>query len=51
MALDPEYIDAIRQSEGYSPTAFWDYKQNTSGYGTKARPGDENIPQDQLKAV
>ena len=51
MALDPEYIDAIKGFEGYSPTASWDYKQNSSGYGTKAQPGDENIPPDQLKAV
>jgi lysozyme len=49
--LDPQYLDGIKQFEGYSPTAQWDYKQNSSGYGTKARPGDENIPPDQLKAV
>jgi len=51
MALDPEYLDAIKQSEGYTPQAQWDYKQNSSGYGTKAQPGDENIPPDQLKGV
>lgn len=51
MALDPEYLDAIKTSEGYAPAASWDYKQYSSGYGTKAQPGDENIPQDQLKAV
>ena len=51
MALDPEYIDAIRKTEGYSPTAFWDYKQSTSGYGTKAQPGDENIPAEQRQAI
>lgn len=51
MALDPEYLDAIKGLEGYAPAASWDYKQNSSGYGTKAQPGDENIPPDQLKAV
>ncbi len=51
MALDPEYIDAIRKSEGYAPEASWDYKQYSSGYGTKAQPGDENIPADQRQAV
>lgn len=51
MALDPQYLDAIKGFEGYTPNASWDYKQNSSGYGTKAQPGDENIPQDQLKAV
>jgi len=51
MALDPQYIDAIKGFEGYSPTAAWDYKQTSSGYGTRAQPGDENIPPEQLKAV
>lgn len=49
--LDPQYLDAIKGFEGYSPTAQWDYKQSSSGYGTKAQPGDENIPPDQLKAI
>jgi len=49
--LDPQYLDAIKGSEGYTPSAQWDYKQSSSGYGTKAQPGDENIPPDQLKAV
>ena len=51
MALDPQYVDAIKGFEGYSPNASWDYKQNSSGYGTKAQPGDENIPPDQLQAI
>lgn len=51
MSLDQQYIDAIKQSEGYSPVGQWDYKQVSSGYGTKAQPGDENIPQDQRQAV
>jgi lysozyme len=49
--LDPQYIDAIKSIEGYAPTASWDYKQYSSGYGTKAQPGDENIPPDQLKNI
>lgn len=49
--LDPQYTDAIKGFEGYSPNASWDYKQSSSGYGTKAQPGDENIPPDQLKAI
>jgi lysozyme len=49
--LAPQYLDAIKGFEGYSPSASWDYKQNSSGYGTRAQPGDENIPPDQLKAV
>jgi len=51
MALDSQYLDAIKGFEGYSPTPAWDYKQSSSGYGTKAQPGDENIPPDQLQGV
>jgi len=51
MALDPQYLDAIKGFEGYSPNAAWDYKQSSSGYGTKAQAGDENLPPDQLKAI
>jgi len=51
MSLDQQYIDAIKGFEGYSPVAKWDYKQNSSGYGTRAQPGDANIPADQLKGV
>lgn len=50
-ALDPQYLDAIKGFEGYQAQPYWDYKQSTSGYGTKAQPGDENIPPDQLKQV
>jgi lysozyme len=51
MALDQSFLDAIKGFEGYTPKAQWDYKQSSSGYGTRAQPGDENIPPDQLKAV
>ena len=50
-SLDPQYLDAIKGLEGYQPNASWDYKQYSSGYGTKAQPGDENIPPDQRQAV
>jgi lysozyme len=51
MALDIPYLDAIKGFEGYAPAASWDYKQYSSGYGTRAQPGDESIPPEQLKAV
>jgi lysozyme len=51
MALDQSYLDAIKQSEGYNPNSQWDFKQYSSGYGTKAQPGDENIPADQRQGV
>jgi lysozyme len=51
MALDQSLLDAIKGFEGYTAAPQWDYKQSSSGYGTKAQPGDENIPPDQLRAV
>ena len=38
--LDPKYLEAIKGFEGYSPASKWDYKQYSSGYGTKAEPGE-----------
>lgn len=39
--LDSRYVDAIKGFEGFTPRATWDYKQNTNGYGTRARsPGE-----------
>lgn len=51
MALDQSFLDAIKGFEGYSAAPAWDYKQYSSGHGTKAQLGDENIPPDQLKGV
>jgi len=34
-------FDATKQSEGFYRRSYWDYKQHTVGYGTKARfPGE-----------
>lgn len=40
MPVDPQYLEAIKGFEGYSPKAAWDHKQYSSGYGTKAEPGE-----------
>ena len=37
------YLDAIRNFEGYTPQAQWDYAQFSNGYGTKARFAGEVI--------
>ena len=34
--LDQNYLDAIKQFEGYAAKSRWDYAQNTNGYGTRA---------------
>lgn len=41
--VDTNYLDAIKQFEGYAAEARWDYAQNTNGYGTKARFAGEVI--------
>lgn len=41
--IPPEFIAAIKRSEGYRAEAYWDVKQYSIGYGTKARSADEVI--------
>lgn len=38
--LAPNYVNAVKKFEGYTPTAKWDYKQYSSGYGTRGAPGE-----------
>jgi GH24 family phage-related lysozyme (muramidase) len=33
-------LDFIKGKEGFTSAAKWDYKQHSSGYGTKAAPGE-----------
>jgi len=42
-AMHSFYLDAIRNFEGYTPQAQWDYAQFSNGYGTKARYAGEVI--------
>lgn len=41
--VDKSYLNAIKQFEGYTAEARWDYAQNTNGYGTRARYAGEVI--------
>ena len=42
MPLGDEYLGAIRGFEGFHRRPYWDYRQWTSGYGTRASgPGEE----------
>jgi lysozyme len=37
-----DFLTRLKAFEGYTPTAAWDYKQHTNGYGTRARfPGEK----------
>lgn len=41
--LHPSYLAAIQRHEGFTPRAAWDYRQYSSGYGTRARGPEEVI--------
>lgn len=41
--LPDKYMDAIKKLEGFDPKAFWDFKQYTNGYGTRAKSSGEII--------
>jgi lysozyme len=43
--LPPNYVNAVKRFEGYSSMPTWDYKQWTSGYGTRAAYPGERIDQ------
>ena len=45
MTIDPQFLEGIKKSEGYTPRATWDYKQNSVGYGTRAKYPGEVIDQ------
>lgn len=36
----PEFEDFVKGQEGYTRTPKWDFKQSSSGWGTRHRPGD-----------
>ena len=41
--IPPDYVAAIKRSEGFSARAYWDVRQYSIGYGTRARSPDEVI--------
>lgn len=41
--VGPKLLNFVKKHEQFSPTPYWDYKQYSIGYGTKALPTDKNI--------
>jgi GH24 family phage-related lysozyme (muramidase) len=39
--VTPALMQAVKNFEGFAPRAQWDYKQYSSGYGTRAAPGEQ----------
>jgi lysozyme len=48
-AVSPGLVDFVKKQEGFSAKAFWDFKQWTNGYGTKAASPTEVV--DEATAV
>lgn len=42
-AITPGLVAFIKKQEGFSAKAYWDYKQYTNGYGTRAASATETI--------
>ena len=45
MALPQTYLDQIKKFEGFYQKPYWDYKQWTSGYGTRAAGPNDVVDQ------
>lgn len=43
MVLPTNYLDQIKKFEGFHQKPYWDYKQWTSGYGTRAAGPDDVV--------
>ena len=47
--LGDTYDEAIKGFEGFSPRASWDYKQNSVGWGTRAKAPGETIDREEAQ--
>lgn len=45
VVIDQGLVDFIKKEEGFRTNAYWDYKQWSIGYGTKANSSNEVIDQ------
>ncbi len=41
------YMDFVKQREGFAPQPYGDYKQTSIGYGTRANPGETSITREE----
>lgn len=48
--VDQGLVNFIKKAEGFVPKAFWDYKQYSIGYGTKANSATEVITEAEAEA-
>lgn len=43
MSIDTSLLEAVKEFEGFTAVAVWDFKQWTNGYGTRAHFARERI--------
>ncbi len=48
--VDQGLVNFIKKEEGFQPKAYWDYKQYSIGYGTKATSATEVITEAEAEA-
>jgi GH24 family phage-related lysozyme (muramidase) len=48
--VDQGLVNYIKKAEGFQPKAYWDYKQYSIGYGTKANSATEVITEAEAEA-
>jgi GH24 family phage-related lysozyme (muramidase) len=48
--LSDSLIATVKDLEGFSPNAFGDYKQDSIGYGTRARSHNETLTKEEADA-
>ena len=48
--VDSTLIDHVKKTEKFTEKAFWDHKQFTNGYGTKAKSKDEVITKEEAES-
>lgn len=46
----PDLFEMVKGFEGYNPSAYDDYSQTSIGYGTKAKPGETEISEQEAEA-
>jgi GH24 family phage-related lysozyme (muramidase) len=44
-----DFASAVKKFEGFAPRASWDYKQNSNGYGTRAKFAGEEITREEAE--
>lgn len=47
--ISDELIETVKKYEGFYPERYWDHKQWSIGYGSKAKPGEKTITKEEAE--